>query len=87
MRKAKGVTSMGEMRNGYKILVGKTAGKRLLVRTRRTEDGNTTMGLKYIRRGNADWIQLAHGEFQLRAIVNTVMNHELSRKAENFLNR
>jgi hypothetical protein len=40
------VTSMGEMKNAYKILVGKPAGKRPLGRTRRILEDNTRTDLK-----------------------------------------
>jgi hypothetical protein len=46
----KEVARMGEMRNSYKILVGKTEGKRPLGRSRRRWEDNITMDLRKIGR-------------------------------------
>jgi len=42
------VAPMGEMRNGYKVLVGKPGGKRPLRRPRRRWEDNIKMGLREI---------------------------------------
>jgi hypothetical protein len=54
--------------------VGKPDGKRLLGTPRRRSVGNIKMDLRYIGWGGVDWIDLAQGRDQWRALVNTVMN-------------
>jgi len=64
---------MGEMKNAYKILVGKPEGKRPHGRSRcRWEDNRkdlTEIGLEGMNR-----FHLAQDWDQWRAVVNTVMN-------------
>jgi hypothetical protein len=62
----------GEMRNSYKILVGKPEGKRPLGRPRR--DGKILERILEKRWKGVDWIHLAEDRDQWRAVVNTVMN-------------
>jgi len=50
---------MGEMRNAYKILVGKPEGKRPLGRHRHRWEDNIRMGLREIGSEGVDWIHLA----------------------------
>jgi hypothetical protein len=58
--------------------VGKPEGKRPPGRpTRRWED-NIKMDLREIGWGGMDWIDLAQGRDQWRALVNTVMNLRVS---------
>jgi len=64
---------MGEMRNAYKVLDGKTEGKRPRIRPRRRWEDNIRMDLRTIRWEGVDWIHLAQDSDQRRAIVNTVM--------------
>jgi hypothetical protein len=64
------VARMGVTRNAYRILVGKSEGKRPLG-TRRWVD-NSNIGLKSDR---MDWIHLAQDRVQLSTIVNTVVKH------------
>jgi hypothetical protein len=72
MRWAEHVTSMGEERNVYKVLVGTPEGKRPLGRPRyRWEDG-IRMGFGEIDWG-IEWIHLAKDRGRWRAVVNTVM--------------
>jgi hypothetical protein len=59
MRWAGHVVRMGEMRNAYRILVGKSEGKRPLGRPRRRWVDNMNMDLREIRWDGMDWIDLA----------------------------
>jgi hypothetical protein len=61
---------MGEMRNAYKILVGRPERRISFGIPRRRWDDNIRMDL----RGFVDWIHLAQDRDQWRAVVNTVMN-------------
>jgi hypothetical protein len=65
---------MGEMRNAYRILVGKPEGKRRLGGPRRMWEDNIRMDLREIGWGGMDWIDLAQDSYQWRALVNMVMN-------------
>jgi hypothetical protein len=47
---------MGEMRNVYKMLVGKTEGKRPLGRSRRRWEDNVRMNLRETGREVMDWM-------------------------------
>jgi hypothetical protein len=68
---------MGEIRNEYKILVGKPEGKRPLGRPRRRWEDNIRMDLGEIGWEGVDWIHLAQDRDQWRALVNTVMNFQV----------
>jgi hypothetical protein len=70
MRWAGHVALIGEMRNAYRILVGKPEGKRPLGRPKRMWVNNIRMDLRKIAWDGMDWMDLA----QDRALVNTVMN-------------
>jgi hypothetical protein len=65
---------MREKRNAYRILVGKPEGKRPLGRPRRVWVDNIKMDLRYIEWDSTDWVDLAQGCDQLRALVNMEMN-------------
>jgi hypothetical protein len=62
---------MGEMRNAYRILVGKYDGKRPHGRPRHRWENNIKMGLREIRFGGVDWIHLAQDRDWCQALVNT----------------
>jgi hypothetical protein len=64
---------MGETRNVYRILVGKSEGKRPLGRPRRRWVDNIKMVVREIGWYGMDWIDLAQDRDQWRALVNTVM--------------
>jgi hypothetical protein len=59
MRWAGHVARMGEMRNAYKILVGKLEGKRWLGRPMRRWTDNIRLDLRKIGWEDVDWIHLA----------------------------
>jgi hypothetical protein len=65
---------MGEKRNAYTILVGKSEGKRPLERPRRRREDSIKMDLREIEWGCMDWIDLGQDRDQWRAPMNTVMN-------------
>jgi hypothetical protein len=65
---------MGAKRNTYRILVGKSEGKRPLGRPRRRWVDNIKMDLREIGWGGMGWTDLAWDRDQWRALVNTVMN-------------
>jgi hypothetical protein len=65
---------MGEMRNAYKILVGKPACKRPLGGPSRGFEDNIRMDLRKIGWDGVDWMHLAQDTDQWRALVNTMMN-------------
>jgi hypothetical protein len=65
---------MGENRNAYRILVGKTEERRPLGRPRRRWVDKIKMDLRAIEWDGMDWIDLAQDREQWRALVNMVMN-------------
>jgi hypothetical protein len=75
---------MVEIRNAYKILIGKSEGKGPLGRLRRRVDDGITLGLKGVVLGNVEWIHLAQDRVKWQALVNTVMNFRVQFKAGNF---
>jgi hypothetical protein len=74
MRWAGHVARMGEKRNIYKLLAGKSEGKRPLGRPIRRWIDNIKMELLEIGMSVVEWIGLAQDRYRLRAIVNAVMN-------------
>jgi transposase len=64
---------MGEGRGVYRVLVGRSEGKRPLGRPRRGWKDNIKMGLREIGINGANWIQLAQDRIQWWTCVNTVM--------------
>jgi hypothetical protein len=74
MRLVGHVARVGEGRDVYRFLVGRSEGKRPLGRPRRRWEDNIKMGLKEIGIDGANWIRLAQDKVQCRDFVNTVMN-------------
>jgi hypothetical protein len=74
MRWAGHVARMGEMRNAYRLLVGKSEGNRPLRRTRCRLVDNVRMDLGEVRWGAADWFGLSQDRNRWRAHVNSVLN-------------
>jgi hypothetical protein len=70
------VARMGMRRGVYRVLVGKTEGKRPLGRPKRRWEDNIKMDRQEVGWGRAgmDWIDLAQHRDRWRAPVNAVMN-------------
>jgi len=64
----------GESRGVYRILVGKSEGKRPLGKPRRRWENNINMDLQEMGCEDMDWIDVAQNRNRWRAIVNVVMN-------------
>jgi hypothetical protein len=64
---------VGEIRNAYKILVGRSGRKIPLGRPIRIWEDNIKTDLKEIRYGNVDWSYLTQNSDQWLAFVNTIM--------------
>ena len=77
MRWAGHVARMGESRCVYRVLVGKSEGKRPLGRPRRRWEDNIKVDLQDVGCGGMDWIDLAEDRDRWRALVNAVMNREM----------
>jgi hypothetical protein len=65
---------MGEGRGVYRVLVGKTEGKRPLGRPRLSLVDNIKMDIQGVDCGGMDWTELAKGRDRWRALVDAVMN-------------
>jgi len=74
MRWAGHVALMGEERGVYRVLVGKTEGKRPLGRPRRRWVDNIRIDHQEVGCGYMDWIGLAQGRDRWRTLVSAVMN-------------
>jgi hypothetical protein len=74
MRWAGDVARMGEGRGVYRVLVGRSEGKRPLERPRRMWEDNIKTNLREIGIDGANWIRLAQDRVQWQSFVNTVMN-------------
>jgi hypothetical protein len=65
---------MGEERKVYKVLMGKSEGKRPLGRPRHRLEDWIRMDLREIGCWGVDWIRLAQDRDRWRAVVSVVMN-------------
>jgi len=74
MRWAGHVARMGEKRGVYRVLVGKSEGKRPLGIPRRRWEDNIKMDLQEVGCGGVDWIELALDRERWRALVTAAMN-------------
>jgi len=68
------VARMGQERGVYRVLVGKSEGKRPLRRPRRRWEDNIKMDLQEVGGGCGDWMEFAQDRERWRALVSTVMN-------------
>jgi hypothetical protein len=65
---------MGEKRNAYRLLVGKSEGKISLGRSRRRWVDNISLDFGEMGWSNVDWTGLAQDRNRWRALVNSVLN-------------
>ena len=63
-----------ERRGVYRVLVGKSEGKRSLGRLRCRWEDNIKIDLQEVVCGVINWIELAQDRDSRRALVNVVMN-------------
>jgi hypothetical protein len=68
------VARMREWRGVYRVLVGKSEGKRPLGKPRRRWEDNIKMDLQEVGCGGIDWIELAEDRDRWRVLLNAVMN-------------
>ena len=74
MRWAGHAARMGQGRGIYRVLVGRSEGKRPLGKPRRRWGDNIKMGFQEVGGGWEDWMELAQDMDRWRALVSTVMN-------------
>jgi hypothetical protein len=65
---------LGEKRNAYRILMGKSEGTITLEIPRRRWEDNFKMDLREIEWGGMDWLPPTQNGDQWRALLNTIMN-------------
>jgi hypothetical protein len=87
MRWAGHVKRIRGTRGAYRVLVGKSQGKRPLRRPRRRWDDDIKTGLKQIDFDGVDWIDLIQNRDTWRAVVNTVTNLQIYKMLGYFLTR
>ena len=68
------MASMGMGRGVYRVLVGKSEGKRPLGKPRRRWEDNIKMDLQEVEGDFGDWMELAQDRDRWRELVSTVMN-------------
>ena len=74
MRWAGHVARMGEGRGVYRVLVGKSEGRRPLGRPRHRWEDNIRMDLREVGYGCVDWMEIAQDRKRWCALVSAVMN-------------
>jgi hypothetical protein len=74
MRWAGHVARLGEGRNVYRVLMGKSEGKIPLEKPRRRWEDGIKIDFREIGWGGVEWIHLAQDRDRWRAVVNAVMN-------------
>ncbi|KAJ4447184.1 hypothetical protein ANN_09185 [Periplaneta americana] len=74
LRWARHVARMGESRNAYRVLVGRTEGKRPLGIPRRRWEDNIKIDFREVGYDDRDWINLAEDRDHWRAYVRAAMN-------------
>ena len=85
MRRAGHVARMGERRGVYRVLVGKSEGKRPLGRHRHRWEDNIKMDLQEVGCGSMDWNELAQDRDRWQALLKVVMNLRVPKNVGNFL--
>jgi hypothetical protein len=65
---------MGNIKNAYKVLIGKHEGKKSLGKHRCRCKDNTIMDLKNVACEGMDWIYLAQDGVQWRVLENRIIN-------------
>jgi hypothetical protein len=81
------VARMGEGRGVYRVLVGRSEGKKPLGRPRCRWDDNIKIDIREIRIGGANWIWLAQNWVQWRPFVNTVMKLRVPYESRMFFDK
>jgi hypothetical protein len=76
---------MGEIRNVFKVLVGKPEDRRPFGRSKCRWDDNNRMYLRETGWEDVDWMHLSQDRDQRRTLVNTVMNLRFPSKAGKLL--
>ena len=71
------MTRMREGRGVYRVLVGKSEGKRPLGRPRHRWEDNIRMDIQEVGLGYEDWIGLAQDRDRWRAFVSAVRNRRV----------
>jgi hypothetical protein len=65
---------MEERKDVYRVLVGKSEGKRPLGKPRHRWQDNIKMDFQEVRLGGMDWTKLAQDRDSWQELVNVVMN-------------
>jgi hypothetical protein len=68
------VACVGDSRGAYKVLMGRSEGRKPLGRLRNRWENNINMVLREVGRGGMDWIYLTEDWYWLRALVNAVIS-------------